>query len=1205
MANGPGLALAGGGEIYVGSEIRDSLTLLDVLYANQFERETFGPIVFEQTEENFYRGAPPKWLNFHIGQQAKSNSAQTPLVKRDGYDTLVQEIFQKRKYPGISTVKLFHQPRCGGTTLAMQVLWDLRKRFRCAVLTGSTSDITNVAKEVVHLFTAGSRGHQNTVLLLLNDEEILENLQDSIMMTMAEQEIDTPMPVVILLSCVRKEAVLQSDHVVLERALSETEKQKFNEKKEELSSRYSDKYQEFHGFNIIQTNFSQAYVRQACMVFSEVRRANRPLKNQLAAFLSLLSAYVPDSYLLESQCLDFFKHDDSIHGHLSLEDRMQPFSHLIITYQQDKTSERRVRMAHPMIAQCCTELMAEAGVTRSDTARNLLTRFCRAEFPPYLLGFVKYMLTKREMKTEENPIDNTEIKEDRERFSRLILDIQDTEDSVESASVLKLASNKFEQNPFFPQALARVYYLELKDYSKAEIWAKKAKERDSHNSHIADTLGQVHKNHLKSKKESSDNQTEILQLAKKAIEAFKDEERLAENDIEGGTKVRTKVSRVFNTRGQLGYLQVCSILYDLLVSQNKTWRRVLTKDVSMDSVLESLGDNKLLRFHDLIKSLRDEVERKCAFLDKYLAYSKPYMKKDDDQYISGVTSDCYRKYVGDTTPSHMKEKCADFIHKLKQNLADSSARVVSCLDRECTKSVLKEITTWWEEIYTSKDSLTALVNYILAHIMLSNVGVNFPPKHKYLTTFRKQMPLSPTEEPVFHMLGLLLNWPADSEDKSVLDLSQLVRYMHFSYEHAYKTYFRSRYLHPLFFIGKGRGLSRIVHREVLERLFLGQNKGAKRDLSNWNHEKIFLNPMVQEHLLRVEGVVRNYSVFAAIGDNEIEVDANLRNSLWRPRQVSFYLGFTIRGPVAFGIRTKTAEKGPSGRLKLGPWGRETDSSDWTTVKPEVNGLHEVHTYSIQSEAGQYECSVSALRWVCNKKVSFHYQFRSWEEHMAEPACIDYMPAGPLLDITVTDGKLEEVHLPHWIDHSSKISDLFSILHVDTCGNFVEQVSEVTSSHIKLLQPTFSPRGVMIRKKLGISVKVFYDVLIYKTKKEFLTLHVYLVPPDRDVKQKVERNETSYGSIMIPKPNPDKSLEMLDHFFLTTDMDTAEIQPDKLKLRYERRNFFEVFIRNADSDFSLKLQSKQNKNNEHDTVWTCTIRQGDYQNQSTDHKDAFH
>lgn len=73
-----------------------------------------------------------------------------------------------------------------------------------------------------------------------------------------------------------------------------------------------------------------------------------------------------------------------------------------------------------------------------------------------------------------------------------------------------------------------------------------------------------------------------------------------------------------------------------------------------------------------------------------------------------------------------------------------------------------------------------------------------------------------------------------------------------------------------------------------------------------------------------------------------------------------------------------------------------------------------HKISLQSEAGQYECSVSALRWVCNKKVSFHYQFRSWEEHMAEPACIDYMPAGPLLDITVTDGKLEEVHLPHWI-----------------------------------------------------------------------------------------------------------------------------------------------------------------------------------------------
>ena len=73
-----------------------------------------------------------------------------------------------------------------------------------------------------------------------------------------------------------------------------------------------------------------------------------------------------------------------------------------------------------------------------------------------------------------------------------------------------------------------------------------------------------------------------------------------------------------------------------------------------------------------------------------------------------------------------------------------------------------------------------------------------------------------------------------------------------------------------------------------------------------------------------------------------------------------------------------------------------------------------HKISLQSEAGQYECSVSALRWVCKEKVSFTYQFRSWEEHLKRPLCKDYMQAGPLMDISVTSGNIEELHLPHWI-----------------------------------------------------------------------------------------------------------------------------------------------------------------------------------------------
>uniref|UniRef100_A0A3B5AGE6 Uncharacterized protein n=1 Tax=Stegastes partitus TaxID=144197 RepID=A0A3B5AGE6_9TELE len=756
----------------------------------------------------------------------------------------------------------------------MQVLWDLRKTFRCAVLTDSTSDITNVAEQVVRLFTAGSRDNQNTVLLLLNEEQILESLQEIIMMKLAEQKINTRMPVVTLLSCVRKDVVLQNDQVILREELSHTEQQRFNEKAEELRGRYGDKYEQFHAFRIMQTNFSRELIKQACTVFRTVKRANRPRRTQLAAFLSLLNAYVPGSYLLESQCLAFLKHEDR-----SLEDQMEPFSDLIITFQEDKRSDKKVCMVHPVLAQQCTELMAEAGVTRSDTARNFLNYFCRNEVPSFLLAFIKDMLTKREVTNEERE----------DKFSRLILDIQNTEHKVQSASVLKVASKKFDQNPFFPQALARFCYIELKDYNQAEMWAKRAKERCPQNSFVADTLGQVHKNQLKNQM-STATAREILQLAKKAIDAFKHEEQLAEEEIEENVKKtgRAKSLPVSNTRGQFGYLQVCNILYDLLVGQNEAWKGVLTKNQPMHSVLNSLGDNKLYRFNHLINSLRDEVERKCDFFDQYLVYSKLNVERDDPDYISKDTTDCYMKYVAHSTPSHIESSCAQLIQKLEQSLTDKGhVEVLSHLVREYTESELQDVTTRWGENSSSTDSGTAAVDFMLAG-------------------FRQKMPLSKKDAPELYMVALLLYWP-DSEDSCLFDLSQMIRQMRSSYEHVYKKYLGSRYLHPLFFIGKGQGLNRIVQREVLEELFLDQSEETSNWSDNWRKENLFKNASVQAHLLRVKGVVRNYRVHALVGGKEIEVDANVRNSLWRPRPVFFYLGFTIRGPVAFGIQSTTGK----------------------------------------------------------------------------------------------------------------------------------------------------------------------------------------------------------------------------------------------------------------------------------------------------------
>ncbi|XP_019209166.1 NACHT, LRR and PYD domains-containing protein 1b allele 2-like [Oreochromis niloticus] len=267
---------------------------------------------------------------------------------------------------------------------------------------------------------------------------------------------------------------------------------------------------------------------------------------------------------------------------------------------------------------------------------------------------------------------------------------------------------------------------------------------------------------------------------------------------------------------------------------------------------------------------------------------------------------------------------------------------------------------------------------------------------------------------------------------------------------------------------------------------------------------------------------------------------------------------------------------------------------------------------LQSESGKYECSESALRWVCKERVCFRFQFSSWERFMKKLVCMEYIPAGPLMDIKVTDGNIEEVSLPHWIyiGKNAALSDLFRVLHVDSCGEFLEQVSEVTSSHVKLKNPNFSPRGAMFLKKLGISVKIFADVLIYMRVRTGLTLHVYLVPCDPSLQQGVEKEEKSDGFRKIRKPSPTKPLQLDSNFYLSTDSDTAEICPDKrqLTLEWSNNNFFEVVIRNYTSDFrnlTLKLECEKKKRKEKATSWTCTIGTDDYQNQSSHQEEGKH
>lgn len=205
------------------------------------------------------------------------------------------------------------------------------------------------------------------------------------------------------------------------------------------------------------------------------------------------------------------------------------------------------------------------------------------------------------------------------------------------------------------------------------------------------------------------------------------------------------------------------------------------------------------------------------------------------------------------------------------------------------------ITEQWKKLYLqSPTDITNIQNYIVANIMLSqrnDTSTALQPLeelqamlHELWTEQKKK------RSPEFYLLVLLLFWPdTQLERHNSPDISECVKYMHDSFEETYKKYLRSRYLVPLFFHTVGHGLQRFIQISRLD-------KTSVDLLTKWNEGA------ETPELRRVRGEVRNYKVFAIEGSEEIEVSPDHPASVRGQGMVSFYLGFNIKGPVAYCIR---------------------------------------------------------------------------------------------------------------------------------------------------------------------------------------------------------------------------------------------------------------------------------------------------------------
>lgn len=667
-------------------------------------------------------------------------------------------------------------------------------------------------------------------------------------------------------------------------------------------------------------------------------KQNRTSTNtQLFSFLALLKVYIPESYLLMSECQQILGPPDPIHGGPPFEERMKPFTPFIIKSSQNPEG---VCMACSEFAKKSVELLALLKITRSTTVKNLMVSLCGDEPKPHIIEFVKHLLSKREI-TEKG----------KEKFSSLIQDIQDKEFFFHAVSVLKTASQKFNQNASFPQIIARLYYTRRgsPDYDKAERWAKEAIKRAPNNSYVADTLGQIYKNHLL--KEATTPQ-EVLDRANKAFTAFKvvEEKAKKEEGPEMDTAGTVSISDSYNNRGLFGFMQVALITYKKRANFRIQWKWT---------------------------QLQMEVKEKFDFFEWYLAYSKPDLTDLEPPYFWKDIVLCYEHYT--LKKAAESTSFPGLLDYLNHGLFTSKGRRAGFQEDVETVSTLEGILDEMKTTYEANvDDIQAANSYILSNIILSNRKPNSPhltPVKELQIILHRFMNTEVARRcPEYCLLVLMLFWPdghpqvmqeeedeeeqtsesSDAaedktwEDKDTdgeqeiggepaqlpfelipdLDLQQYATFMEKAFERAmYAKYLRGRYLLPLFFLGKGCGLSKWVHKSRLDAIveetvdaqladadvsYTGNQwvKEKWRHINEmWRNGEVWQIQKIQNILLPVQGELyqspatlhKKQEVFVNVIGKKIKAEMEVESDEPAGRSMLFYLAFTIRGPVVFKV----------------------------------------------------------------------------------------------------------------------------------------------------------------------------------------------------------------------------------------------------------------------------------------------------------------
>ncbi|XP_055797050.1 sterile alpha motif domain-containing protein 9-like [Salvelinus fontinalis] len=945
----------------------DRMTALDILCQNQCEKAYDGNDKGFQdfkikVEEEFYRGGKVKWWNFYFCEKPKAK----PFIRRDKYDNLKTIVKSQDPKTTCVLVNLFHHPGCGGTTLAMHVMWNLRREFRCAVLKDYTLPKAEVAFQVKNLMRLGS-DKSTPVLLLVDDSKEAENtqtLQNCIRQAVEEENAsrsveDSLNSKVIIISCVRcpnpedQYKNCATKRLYITAKLKKKEQDDFDEKLVELKKSH-EKPENFYSFMIMKSNFDKKYI--ADVVSNTLKDLDMSTKQaKLLAFLALLNSYDAESHISTSLCEEYLGLDGSkivFWGNESLFDRMEPYSNLLkqVNVVEKRGKYKAIRILHNDMANACLEELDRSyKINLSEITLDIL--HCDLFFKT---GVVKdaLMLSIQRMLIERQ---RRKLGDERDtQFSPLIEKIHLQEDRENSISKIQdifvKASSRFVTKLSIPQAFARYLYLYEQDYPQALIWAEKAKIVQQ-NSYTADTIGQVYKSNLKHNIQIEKQKTlskpedfeTNLKIAQQAIQAFQLAQKLAmKNETEEETD-EYLIKTPYNTSGYVGEMEITLTVFEMISNLPFFEGTDPVKRMYMQSFLKGTlpitnvpkEDNEInSKYVDIIKehtqfllALKPQVKKVFEFFNGYFTYIKGNNTGELESLNQKKISDHFTRYITlvCSSPAEIFKERADKpklrlnvdIEErrmfLEENNADTFAGILAKLHQQqniMTAEEVKKITESYtflhiHSVQKRKDTKICQ-NLILANIILHTLKPisNNEKCHKDLCDIlMKTLQDIGVQHPSPEPYYLALLLLWPSSNEENTDIRTYVNSLRNSSRRELPYLSRKCSTIVHFYLGPKKGLQRLVTKPKLDECFSGVPRADLAQL--WWSEGIFKEREIIDRLYRVNGTVEQSELYANYGKLKIPVRPAYLGGIrsgYSKENVSFFLGFAIDGPLAYDIK---------------------------------------------------------------------------------------------------------------------------------------------------------------------------------------------------------------------------------------------------------------------------------------------------------------